>query len=73
MFDYMARSFIAVIKPLLEEFGEEGWNGAISQAWQRLFQLITYGIQRGYSLDTDTPTKKILPANDSTLEDNEET
>ena len=60
MFDYMARSFIAVIKPLLEELGEEGWNEAVSQAWQRLFQLITYGIQRGYSLETD----KIPPAND---------
>ena len=43
MFDYMARSFMAVIKPLLEE-SEEGWNSAISLAWQSLFQLIVYGI-----------------------------
>ena len=56
MFDYMARSFLSVLKPLLEE--SEQWDEDISQAWQSLFQLITFGIQRGYSQSVSSPMNK---------------
>ena len=56
MFDYMARSFLSVLKPLLEE--SEQWDEDISQAWQSLFQLITFGIQRGYSQSVSSPITK---------------
>ena len=77
MFDYMARSFLSVLKPLLEE--SEQWGEDISQAWQSLFQLITFGIQRGYSSSNtfkvviDTLSPKVSETDDLIPDSNEET
>ena len=70
MFDYMARSFLAVIKPLLEE--SEEWDEPIAQAWRSLFQLITFGIQRGYSQNTAVEAVKVVIAVSSPTEEEKE-
>ena len=58
MFKYMAKSFIAAIQPTLTEIN--AWSAEISQAWENLFNLITFGMRRGFSvskqeIDKDSP------------------
>ena len=45
MFQYMAKSFISVIDQTLSEI--DAWNSEVSQAWEQLFQWITFGLGKG--------------------------
>ena len=63
----MAKSFIAAIQPSLTEI--DAWNAEVSSAWESLFKLITFGMQKGFITEK---TNEILET-PSKIEDSSET
>lgn len=48
MFRFMAKSFTtAAVQPTLTEM--DVWNDEVAEAWDGLFQLIVFGMQRAYT------------------------